>query len=904
MTKRITVVLFCIAAMTSKGVSADTTASLRKFSPYFQHVLNGEQAPARTLHKKHSPQRMKTFIQADGDSSYPAIISTSDLQELQKAGVQINSVRNNFVTVHVTPSQLRRLSASTSIKFVREAKMRKPNNDIAAGLVGARSLQNGVFNNTDYTGEGVLVCDIGTGIDWKHPDFRDPADTTKSRIVALWDQTLTAGSSDKKVKGYGVLYTQTQMNNELDGSPAGFVRESDVDGHNTHVCGIIAGNGASMTNCKYAGMAPKAGILVVKTDFYSSDIIDAMDWADSIATALGKPLVINLSLGSVLSAHDGTEDDELAIDEISAKAGRVFTVSAGNSGEDYCHVSGTMAANDSATITFTVPSYSANSGTENDYVYIDAWMNDSSNVTGFIQSPNKKTVKTTEGSWNYNTSSDGFLELDNYVGTNNGKREISAYIIDYNGAPAPKSGTWTMRLYNRTSKSVPYHAWFESYLGTSESIVSVTNGNNNYVVSSPGNAASAITAAAYASRWFWPAADGIIHYWDASFNADNVTTFSGGGPRVDNVQKPDIAAPGLEIISAFPGNLSISENSSSVTPDKKHQVMAGTSMAAPCVAGSCALLLQQSPALTASEIKNLITSTADTDSYTGAALPHYKWGYGKLDVLKAMRMLVSPAASNARTILAYDQWPSYSGAYMTSTAKVAVRITPSSDGKITGVFFHTYSILNLSGPYKIEIWSDNGGLPGSLLNGPFAVDASSVIKGSWNYADLSADTISVTANTSYHVVLYNPASTTDTLSLMFDTGTINGRTSKCSVGTWSAYSSGNARIRAAVMSSGAGATSVSSCAANTVTKFEILQNYPNPFNPSTTISFTLERDGLTTLKVYDILGREVAALVNGEMKAGVVNAVIFNASKLSSGVYFSRLESCGKAQIKKLLLIK
>jgi hypothetical protein len=86
--------------------------------------------------------------------------------------------------------------------------------------------------------------------------------------------------------------------------------------------------------------------------------------------------------------------------------------------------------------------------------------------------------------------------------------------------------------------------------------------------------------------------------------------------------------------------------------------------------------------------------------------------------------------------------------------------------------------------------------------------------------------------------------------------------------------------------------------------FALNQNYPNPFNPSTVISFTLVQDGFTTLRVYDILGREVATLVNGGMKAGVVNMATFNASKFSSGVYFSRLESSGSVQMRKLMLVK
>ena len=82
------------------------------------------------------------------------------------------------------------------------------------------------------------------------------------------------------------------------------------------------------------------------------------------------------------------------------------------------------------------------------------------------------------------------------------------------------------------------------------------------------------------------------------------------------------------------------------------------------------------------------------------------------------------------------------------------------------------------------------------------------------------------------------------------------------------------------------------------------QNYPNPFNPTTTITFTLAQDGFTTLKIFDVLGREVTTLANGMMKSGVVNTVSFDGSKISSGVYFSRLESNGNVQTKTLLLLK
>ncbi len=86
--------------------------------------------------------------------------------------------------------------------------------------------------------------------------------------------------------------------------------------------------------------------------------------------------------------------------------------------------------------------------------------------------------------------------------------------------------------------------------------------------------------------------------------------------------------------------------------------------------------------------------------------------------------------------------------------------------------------------------------------------------------------------------------------------------------------------------------------------FSLSQNYPNPFNPATTIEFTLAEDGLTTLKIYDVLGREVATLVKEELKAGVVHQVAFDASRFCSGIYFYQLESGSQTQVRKLLLMK
>ncbi len=85
--------------------------------------------------------------------------------------------------------------------------------------------------------------------------------------------------------------------------------------------------------------------------------------------------------------------------------------------------------------------------------------------------------------------------------------------------------------------------------------------------------------------------------------------------------------------------------------------------------------------------------------------------------------------------------------------------------------------------------------------------------------------------------------------------------------------------------------------------FSLSQNYPNPFNPSTKISFTVQQNSFVKLTVYDIMGREISKLVNGEVTSGV-HSVEFNAISLPSGIYYYKLEANGFSDVKKMMLVK
>jgi plastocyanin len=98
-------------------------------------------------------------------------------------------------------------------------------------------------------------------------------------------------------------------------------------------------------------------------------------------------------------------------------------------------------------------------------------------------------------------------------------------------------------------------------------------------------------------------------------------------------------------------------------------------------------------------------------------------------------------------------------------------------------------------------------------------------------------------------------------------------------------------------------SSITQISSSTPDRFALNQNYPNPFNPSTKIKFDIAKDGFAKLSIYNMIGQEVATLVNGNLAAGRYE-VDWNALQVNSGVYFYKLETDGFIDTKKMLLVK
>jgi subtilisin family serine protease len=160
----------------------------------------------------------------------------------------------------------------------------------------------------------------------------------------------------------------------------------------------------------------------------------------------------------------------------------------------------------------------------------------------------------------------------------------------------------------------------------------ISDGDSSSTIDEPGNARGVITVGAWNSKAAWPSKLGEQDESD-EIELGSLSEFSSQGPTRDGRTKPDLAAPGTWICAALSSSAVAFEDLTH--PDGVHVMHRGTSMAAPHVTGTIALLFDVDPQLASADVAELLTSTAVRDSYTGSA-PNVRWGYGKLDAWAAL----------------------------------------------------------------------------------------------------------------------------------------------------------------------------------------------------------------------------------------------------------------------------
>lgn len=902
-------------------------SEISKLHPKFRVLFAGTAAETNEMAAALAEGALQTD---EGKLLYGAIVYTTDPNALRTEGFQVNAAVRDFVTVKATRDDLLRLARHNAVRFIEFAEVDYPATDVSVPQTGAGLLHTGFLNNTQYRGKGAIVVVFDTGIDWKHHDFRDPNDTTKTRILAIWDQILPdLRVGEKRPEGftYGVEYTKADIENELDGTPANFVRTFDIDGHGTHVAGTAAGNGRAL-NGKYMGMAPEADIIVVKggdVSFSRDNQINALAYAAAKATALGKPVVVNMSIGGHSGPHDGTIATEVAVDDLVRTPGRVVAISAGNDGANSIHIAGSLSPGASATINITVPTYNRLAGANNDRFILDVWFNGGPTVTAKITSPTGITyTRDLESAGTLANDADGSIYLYNWNSSLNGHRNIYLSVADADSARPPRVGTWILELSNIFA-TTSYNGWLASRtVGTTSA--RLEGGNTQKTVAMPGTAREAITVASYVTKWSWPSIDGNSYIYDPAVNhTQDISTFSSIGPTRDGRQKPDIAAPGQGIAAALSSNANVSIPR--IDPSGKHYLTQGTSMAAPHVAGAAALLLGMYSKYSSSEIKNLLLNTANSDGFTGS-IPNYTWGYGKLDMFEAMLRALYPWGIASRTTMSYAGDPRFFIQLPSTDQKFAVRFTPPVSGKLYSASVRFNSGANgVKGNGNLLVSAARntsgsvGGVPGTQIGSSVSIPFTKLSAGIWNAIDLSSANVPINSGEDFHLVFEVIGGVGETLQFLLDDGVAmaSNRTSSYRPGVnglgWYNRADPNyttgwtpAFQNLLVTASIATVTSVERISEDVPSAFSLDQNYPNPFNPTTTIKYSIPSYSRVRLRVYDLLGKEVRVLIDQEQPPGTYqrqwNGRDQRGMQLASGTYFYRLESGSHVSTKKLMLLR
>ncbi len=541
---------------------------------------------------------------------------------VHKPGLSVISRIGSIATAKGGLEAISALIDDPAVEYVSPSKPVRPTLDQSLPLVGAKTLH---ATSPVDRGKGNLLGVVDTGIDYDHLDFRVDRDDSvpgeeSSRIYFIWDQTDDF-SGPPAGYSYGSEYGKSEIEEDIlagDGPNSGLVREKDLIGHGTHVAGIAAGDGSSSSE-GYIGMAPASSLIAVKTNFSTASIIDGLHYiADKASDLGGMDVVSNLSLGTQLGPHDGTSLFESAIDELVTKD-HLIACSAGNSGNRKIHHGPDLSGGDRRTFTVSIPGYTPLEGTA-DYVSLDGYYAPRGNLEVQVIGPNgDSTAPVERGQGDSFALSGGSVLISNGPSTLNGDNEIYVRIGDLEYPNPPQPGEWTVRI--RAIFGARLDLWVAAnLLGNESRDVEFLHGDSEMTIAEPGNGEEVVTVGSFNSKNNWGT------YSVGGYPVGELTSFSSKGPTRDGRTKPDLVAPGAWVVSSLSESASVSQYLE--VSDGKHWALAGTSMAAPHVAGAAALVWYAAPELLAGEVGRLLTKRANGQ---GGVSPNTEWGWGKLD---------------------------------------------------------------------------------------------------------------------------------------------------------------------------------------------------------------------------------------------------------------------------------
>lgn len=473
----------------------------------------------------------------------------------------------------------------------------------------------------DFEGEGVLVGFVDSGIDFMNPIFRYDNNTTK--IVSIWDQSIPSEDQYPKDFYYGTEYSREQINQALNSpNPLDIVPSTDVIGHGTVLAGVTAG--FPQSDYGFTGMAKKAEIVAVKLKtakpylkeffkipeesicYQENDIIFGIKYLLYVAKTLNRPIVICLGLGTSQGSHTEKGILENYLANISRLPGVVVVIAAGNEGNRGHHYSKESVSGDNLDI------FDLNVGGNEKGFSMEIWCMAPNTVSLDIFAPSgEDIVHVASVPTPQDTIKVVYQETQIWIDSNIKESKMGDQLIlvrfDH-----PISGIWRFRIEGKGTIPTKYNVWLpmENFITQGTFFIKP---DNHTTLTTPGNSDFVIVVTAY------------NHINNTLFyNASNGFTASG-------FIKPDIAAPGINILSPILNN-----NFARLT---------GTSLAAAHTAGIAAMILEWGvvrgnyPSMNTHEVRNLLIKGAKRCQ--NITYPNEQWGFGILDAYKTYVMLIN-----------------------------------------------------------------------------------------------------------------------------------------------------------------------------------------------------------------------------------------------------------------------
>lgn len=557
---------------------------------------------ATAAEREQSPELNIGYNQSE--NTWDLIIKyTGNLSDILGEDVPRAELLNGFAVITLEESRIEALSRIPGIEYIEKPKrlfFAVQQGRSASCMTSVQSAFSPL--GEPLTGKGILVACIDSGVDYAHPDFRDPDGST--RILRLWDQSIPG----RPPRGYsiGTEYTQEEINQALLAENRAdrekIVPSRDLSGHGTGVLGIAAGNGRASDGV-YRGVAYESELLVVKLGTAreggfprTTELLQGIDYAIRLAADRGQPVALNLSFGNNYGSHSGESLLETYLDNAALNGRSVICVGMGNEGNQALHTSGRVSIAEATEILLNVGEYEPGFN-------IQFWKHYVDEMEIELLLPGGQRIGPFQEILGAQRFSVGNMELLLYYGepaSYSLSQEIYIELLPKRGYV--DSGTWKIRLIPVKIVDGDYDLWLPGggILNEDTHFLFPTPQTTQTI---PSTAQRVISVGAYDSRY--------LAYAD----------FSGRGyTRVTNEIKPDLVAPGVGIVTAALGG--------------GYESRTGTSFATPFVTGAAALLMEwgivreNDPFLYGEKVKAYLRRGARP--LLGGEYPNNRIGYGAL----------------------------------------------------------------------------------------------------------------------------------------------------------------------------------------------------------------------------------------------------------------------------------